>query len=429
MPKISELASATALDTDMLPVQRGGSTLRVELGDLVPALGLGPILAGGRHEAFHAGVSSGNSAALTYRVFRPILGDQEFAQSRLTFLSQGIGTTAGATLNANSHTLEKCAIVVGGVVQPVTFFEMQERGFTVTNNGRSIVVPPGRRFQSDPLPRTLKSPGYFIHCRVTGTATGGSPAWTTWPTLPTQLHASLGEGYSSTDFVDTAAPAGLSTGVGGYAPAIVVAKPRIQRRPSVAIIGSSSGFGQGDTVEAPHFVAGYLSRALATAELPFTRLSVSGDRIEYFLADWSTRRRLIEINGFSHVLWQLGSNDITAGASLATLQARCTQAWDFMHGLGLKVLKTNVTPLTNASNVPVATAAVRTSFNAWLATAEHPAVVGFIDASTAVQDGSDATKWRSDGGVAAWTNDGTHLTQLGHQTVAAAILSTIQAIA
>ncbi|CAO3459749.1 hypothetical protein [Azospirillum argentinense] len=377
-----------------------------------PRLPAPAVLAGGRHEVFQNGQSNGTETVATYQIFRT-MARGAVVRPRLVFVNQGMTTATGALAFADAFTIDKASV----------FSQFDTAPVPVTFNGaRAVTVAPGQVVVSDPLPLRLAPPGYYVRTRV-AVASGQR-----WPVYSVNLRGELNEGKGSADVVDQAPkPSTLTAGVLGFGPNAVIGVPEAVT-PCVAILGSSSAYGQGDTAEAAGgYQFGYLARALARDGLPFLRGGLQGDTVANFVANWTTRRRVMLESGVTHAVLQAGSNDVAGGADLATMRARMTAAFDQVAGLGLKIVPVTITPLTDSANgwataagqTPRAGEAVRLAVNDWLRARPHGAIVDVWDTAAALQAPSNPSLWRTDGG--AWTADGTHANPTAHRAAAAAI--------
>ena len=381
-----------------------------------PLLGLPPLVDPLARDASHLtlasnnlympfnGYSSGTSQTTCYRVRCVSPADKDVYGLRLGYANQSI-SASGEVLPADPFTITKAAVEYNGVIYPVFFDGVRAAG-----------VEPGAIRFSDPVGVYIpKGSVYYVRNFVTAPTLGQK-----WP-VNRALVVANGEGYTNSDFVDGAVP-GTLFAASAFSPSIILGETRGPKQFQYALIGSSSAFGQGDTAEGPNFDYGYLSRVM-TNKLAHVKLTRASDTIAQFLAGNKYRLAHMASAGVTHVLFQSGSNDISNGGSVSVVQDRLKQAWDMFHGVGLKVVQSTFTPVTTgtwadlAGQTVPASSSVRMAVNDWIRTEQESGKLGIVDPAIVVEDPTDRSKWRSDGGQ--WTADGTHLTQYGHQQVAA----------
>ena len=121
-------------------------------------------------------------------------------------------------------------------------------------------------------------------------------------------------------------PAGGSTIAYALTPCAVIGIPD---RPivSLAIFGTSIPIGQGDVADVSNGHLGYAERACSSVNgfpLPFINLSRDGAQSPAFI---NSNSRFALLQFVSHVLFDMGTNDVAAGTALAVLQANCQRAW------------------------------------------------------------------------------------------------------
>lgn len=362
------------------------------------------IVVGNRSEMPFNGYSSGSNQNTTYRDKRWNLSGVACGGLRLTYINATL-TATGEVVPPDTITLNKVTIEsAAGLLIPVFF-----------NGRRSVTIEPGAQVTSDPVGLTVAALSYFYVRSYVGVDTLGKK----WPVSSTTITAE-GEGYSTTDFADGAVPTLFSASL--FGPAIVTAVAQ-GRRPVIGIVGSSSAYGQGDTAEAPYYDLGYPARAFAAKNISYVKLTRASDTLLQFLTNHRLRMQLLAQAGVTHVLQQLGSNDISNGASAATTISRLQDVTDIITGAGIKVINTTITQkvsgtyATLSGQVPSSDSGRRHDVNDWLRTGPTGSS-GLLDAAAATAAPEDISKFRIDGG--AWTVDGTHLTQIAHQQVSAA---------
>ena len=377
-----------------------------------------PSLVGGPFEAFLADYTSSalSATAQTYQTYH-FVKDSEFIQPQLYFVNKVIHPNQGSVNGPNAITI-KCSVVMGGRVVPVTF----DGDARASADARSITLQPGQSVLSDPVPIRLKAPGFHVRTRVS--VNSGQ----VWPTNLIWAQGALGEGRSAQDFVDADSAPSLTSGSAKFGPNAVIAYADGNRKPAVMLFGSSSGTGALDEPSGPEFHYGYLARLCGNAGIHYQRSACSGDTLFSFNANWTTRRQLLLATNPHYVVQQLGSNDISGSASLATMQDRIRRAVEKVHGLGFPSILCTVTPNTvsNTNLAPKDTNQnnVRRQYNDWLRTKPFAGIYDIWDVAQ-VTDDANTGVWKS----GQWVNaDGLHPSPFAHQQVASALAAKASAL-
>jgi hypothetical protein len=322
------------------------------------------------------------------------------------FTLQGGG--AGPELdNPNAYTVvASIEYPIGSTPQRVYFQNGQSTSATI-NPGRGTVF-------SDPLELNIPAGAYFaVKCFVTWTGSmlfpaGASSLIFNFPIagLPNQSEwTTRGIGLTDqtltlTTFTNTTANQGFGPNVyGRTAPRNVV----------LGVIGDSIPSGLSDATDSVNASwARAISRAMR-GTIPVFNNTIGG----YLQAEFLTRPagQLSAMRDFvTHVIVELGTNDLSAAASLATLQAQFQAIAEPWILRGNKVFGWPITPHTTSSNHWLDTAsqavlgfeAIRQGYNAWLR-ANWPALglAGLIDAAAALE--TSGGLWNVDVGAALWT--------------------------
>lgn len=261
---------------------------------------------------------------------------------------------------------------------------------------------------------------------VSGSAFGGEPAQRGTPTTA--------DNAWSGSLTDNAGQASVWT------PHVILGRTLDGlRRTSVAIVGHSimagttsvsGGSASYDTMDA-NGNSGWIERTIGVSR-PFSTFAKSGDRLKYWLQDytWKTRRFMLMNAGFTDLILQLEANDFT-GASLTV--AQYTEFWkqfvDQIIGAGIRVHAVAPSPISTSTDT-WASAGNQTG-NAALAdwtTYLRASAVSFgcasvIDLAAYTADPASPSKWRTDLNATLGvppTYDGTHMTQAMTEWVAAA---------
>lgn len=267
----------------------------------------------------------------------------------------------------------------------------------------SVTVAPGRRVErSDPLPIHIPAGAQFaVKCYVTWSV--GHFWLTTW-TASRMVGEWTTRGTGVSDNTLNTTTLSTTSGLAGFGP-IVYAAVRTPT-PIVAIIGDSIGTATGDYVDTVVGHNGW-GRAMRN-EIPFINLCRSGDS---YLAGYVLRpegRNLILRDAFTHLIWEIGANDLYGGASAATLEANLQAGINPFLSRGIQCYAVTLTPRTTSTDNWITTAnqtvtsapveAVRQTYNTWLRTNYASiGLSGYFDLAHAV-DPSDTGKWGCDAG-------------------------------
>jgi lysophospholipase L1-like esterase len=197
--------------------------------------------------------------------------------------------------------------------------------------------------------------------------------------------------------------------------------------PSVVIMWSSSAVGQGDTASTPERDLGYLARMLST-NTGYCRMVRASQTAVHFLTDNRRRLSLLAAINPTHVIYQLGTNDITNGGSFETVQARLVESYGILAGMGFRVVATTFTPVVTTTDsyatvenqTPNSNNDIRIAINNWLRTVPAP-LSGLLEIADVVESARDSGRWKANGTASKYTADGQHLSQFAHELVAAAL--------
>jgi lysophospholipase L1-like esterase len=229
-------------------------------------------------------------------------------------------------------------------------------------------------------------------------------------------------------------PSGGTNATYGFVPLAVIGVPD-QRHAAALLWGDSITYGTGDAIngETTYGHVGWAERGLVGAaaggtNIPFVNVSRSGDST----ATWSsaaigyqgTRWSLLEY--VTHAIFAMGINDISAGRTLAQLQANVQVAWAAAKRMGVKVYQTTLTPKTTSTDswatlanqtvsAGYGASEVRGQFNAWLPSQVVAGNIdGIIDLNSSVCDPTNTDKWAVNGTANYLTADGLHPSTAGH---------------
>lgn len=351
----------------------------------------------------YTALSSGNNQSVTYRMRHWALRIGRITGLRLVY-SNFMLDANGESDTGNDITI-KASIEYGGLIYPVFF-----------NGRRSAVVENGAQIVSDPVGVSIRpGAGFYTRTNVSVSQLGQK-----WPCGP-QMVPAEGEGYTSGS--DTTDVTGNMTAnnAQSFGPTAILGYVQ-GSLPTVAIIGSSSAAGQGDSATGDgNLNVGYLSRFLGL-EVGHVRTARSGDT----LALWLTRNRrrmqyLATVNP-THIIQQLGGNDLRDGATLQQMKDRLTEIWDILDSLGAKIIQSTYSPIctstdqfkTLAGQTRSADWPIRNAVNEWIRSQPAP-LAGVLECCIPFESSPGSGLWKVDGTANKWTADGTHVTAHGHQ--------------
>jgi GDSL-like lipase/acylhydrolase family protein len=229
--------------------------------------------------------------------------------------------------------------------------------------------------------------------------------------------AALGEGFSTVTplaQVDAVGVLGTAQVSNMFGPVAILGKSLESGPPHVAILGSSSAFGTGEnfaTLPDPGD-RGYLSRLISN-NFGQTVLAAGSNSLAQWVADSSRRMAVLAAIRPTHVVCQLGANDILNGSPAATIQSRLQGMWDQLSAAGYRVIQTTFTPSSTGTWTTLAGqtatfATTRAQVNGFIRGVPPP-LVGVLDVCALTESSPGSGLWRIDGG--AWTADGTHTTR------------------
>lgn len=334
------------------------------------------------------------------------------------------GSTGESFETLAPFTLE-AAIVDGATYQPVTFNGNRLQPLT---NGTPLLL-------SDPTSCSLINPNaevwvknaYVTSSTVsniqTATRGGGTGNSTKSKKMATALTASR---IFNATIIES--EAGYTTTTFAPCPVAIIGIPH---KPQVSIIcwGDSITSGQGDGGGNSIGHIGWLERACTDVggfSIPFANMSRGGERTNAY-ASVASPARFAMFKYATHVIFALGHNDITAGLSLASIQANHQAAWAAAKAAGCKIYVMTITPKTTSTDgwatvgnqtpePAFAASGTRGQFNDWIyAQAAAGVIDGVINTTAALSPPDNPDVW-----LGGYTVDGTHPSQTAYITMGAA---------
>ena len=205
-----------------------------------------------------------------------------------------------------------------------------------------------------------------------------------------------------------------------YGPANVIGSCEAVRdsQRSFITLGDSTGAGTSDgyAFRGTQFVflgnangfAGPAARMANAIGVAHMNASQAGKRLSGLLQSWQLTSTLMA-GGPTHVILQLGVNDIAAGTNLATMQANWIAAVNMIQESGYKVIACTLTTMTTTTDNGATTAnqtptsgfavgGVGQLFNDWLRTTGAPTYTNgrILDFADATMSARNSQVWRTD---------------------------------
>lgn len=357
-------------------------------------------------------LSSGSNTGITYRTVHYSRKNSRITGLRLAYGNFYMTTTGEAS--GNAAITVKSAIEYNGVSYPIYYSGSRTKSLAVDESVISdrcaVSIPANTQFA--------------VRTYVTVVTLGEK-----WP-VGNNASTAIGESYIASDVTDAVSSMGTNSAA-MFAPYAILGSSS-DDAPSILIVGSSSAWGQGDTSggDGATYDYGYLSRTLNNTYgyIKFTRASTT---MNQFLTTAGYKRQLDIIMKLqpTHIIQQLGSNDLTGAASYATMQSRCADMWDILSSTGAKVYQKTYTPVTTSSDSWAtlegqtlhSSNTTRLAINEWSKTIPYSTLAGVVDCCKFVETSPNKGYWKTDGNASTYTADGTHLTPFAHAGTAASI--------
>ena len=333
--------------------------------------------------------------------------------------------------------------------------------YPITFRGaRTVTIPAGGYVKSDPLPVELRNQQVYYTRVFVQAPSGGA--------IPTggYSHASryeaieFGAAGSVTDKCDSGTISGTSATILAYRPQACIATPNNRANPyRFVLTGDSIMAGANDPA-----AASWAEKALEAMSIPHLNLAKSGEQNVQFYANAGltngfkgrTRRGRF-ISGATDIVSNYSVNDMNSSATFSDMQSRILQAAARAQIRGARFWQTTFTPWTSTTTsfndpegqTPRSWAPVRLQINAWLrdgaprladgtnlaAGSTNPAAIRagqpghpiFAIVDTAAPLTVVNTKGDEVYSPNAYTTDGVHPGQPGHNVMANVLMAAIAA--
>lgn len=191
--------------------------------------------------------------------------------------------------------------------------------------------------------------------------------------------------------------------------------------PSVVVTGDSIGFGAGSNGDLNDNAGKLGLICQSMGNIPFLNLSVSGFTAQNWTTSVATRNLLIP--KASHLIQQLGVNDLSNGRTLPQI----TADYQLIYALarpGQKIIQTTITPHSSSTD-SWATTGNQTGLNLAARAALNQAIragisgaTGFFDTASILETSQDSDIWKVPA-VPPYTADGLHPNQAGYDLIQA----------
>jgi len=208
---------------------------------------------------------------------------------------------------------------------------------------------------------------------------------------------------------------------GSFAPAPPLAILAQTSHPSFALVGDSRVQGAGDIIEANVGDSGELARGIGLTH-GYINMGVWGDTLALYLEGNNSRRRRALIQFCTHVVSELGINDVESGVSVATMKANIgvlrnlaeIRAKSFYHSTYVTETTSTDGWATTANQTVSGFEAQRLELNTWIRGGGDGLFTGYVDPCPAVENTPGI--WKAPG----YTVDGIHESQTAFRAIQSA---------
>jgi hypothetical protein len=320
--------------------------------------------------------------------------------------------------NAAAITI-KASVEIGATIIPVTF-----------GGKLSATIDGGGFAVTDPVAAEVTA-GQTLYVRVFIQPTSN---W--YHNRFAYLSSGMGGWTVTTDLTPAGSAAIADSGnVPLFGPGLITVEPTTSLRAAVQVFGDSIGHGvndgagsqwQGPNVATSRLgIGGFVARA-CSGVAGLIQSAIPGDNAAGFRTAVGHMRRAVFTTASPVMICQYGRNDITGGATLATLQGNLLWLWQFGAGRGQRVWQTTITPKSSSTNgyldlvnqtvIAGVGESVRVAFNAWLRAGApivsgaavavgtsgaitagqqgHP-LVGYLEIADQVESARDSGLWKA----------------------------------
>ena len=351
--------------------------------------------------------------------FKMTLGYRKASDFRVAYGNYYANGTSADVAPPNAITLETGI----EIVSPAAY---TQRALFSGNN--SITLQPGAPIiMSDPVALDV-APAGIVYVRTGLTVASVGQQWPTGFAFSATGESRVDSTASTSQVTATggqSTPSGGNAVTGGYGPLALLGIPD-KRYPALYGFGDSIGAGTGDLGAGDsNGNIGFLARAAFNSGLPYFSACRASDKATYNVSGTGSWRRAM-LRYTSHVLYQMGTNDVGGFRTLAQLQADTLALWASFRARGQRIYATTLLPRTTSTDAWATTAnqtvfsaayavgGIRDQYNAWLLTkAADGTIDGVIDVCPAVESASAPSKWQP-----GLTADGTHPVSAGHIAMA-----------
>ncbi len=265
----------------------------------------------------------------------------------------------------------KAALEVNGVIYPVFFA-----------GSRTNMIGPGGTSISDPIGVSVNRTD-AVYVRTFFLLPPGGYL----PTGITYLGAGWGVGNDTVTYGADLCDSGTLnsvTSVTSWGCRAVLGVPT-RHWVGVGLIGDSIMDGAGDnnlpTATEWAQPVGFCERALAAANIGYTKIACGGDTAAAFATNASYR--ITALAGANGYVINYGINDVNSGFSLSTLKRNALAIWNYLGSRGLPVFQTTLSPDTSSTDYWISTTnqrprlyeTNRVAFNSWL---RDPSAAGAV---------------------------------------------------
>lgn len=298
----------------------------------------------------------GNASGYTYRSsFQAAVACTDIRIHVCTWVGNYLGESVLGTTTATY----KASIEFNGTYYPLTF-----------GPSRSVTLDGWCTVASDPIALTFAKGDKFAVRLFTNTPAGGNRLAGMPGGSPNFTNGT--DGFTVGDAVDSVAVPTTAGSATLFGPLAITGTLLQARVPQVAGIGDSISDGQGDGLNGKigFGFGGWIVRAI-NEQLPMIRSTASADKLTVFIGN---PRRLTVLQGCTHAVLALGTNDLNQDPTIPQMRARMLPVATQLAQRGMKVMVSTILPrntstdgfVTTANQTKPAWENKRLAYNDWL---------------------------------------------------------------
>lgn len=413
----ASLPAGTSVVVDGVSVEGAGNYIRRTSKPGKPHL-IGP------RNFFPDTINVVSSLTRGYLIYKPVTTDRVLTGLEFVFANWAVQSNGAENSNTSTVTV-KAGIQFEGSTDVIPIF---------VNGARTFTMSAGVTVKTDRAPVYIDpkvTTGFFLRIWVSVPSATDSVCSSSHLTgYESTLQKTYRIDGATNDFVDNTAYSTAGKYVNPYEFGPVATLGYSDDGsiiPSVAILGSSSAVGAGDSLAQSNtqYVLGYLARSLKEKNIPYINTASSGETALNFLTDGGAKRRMVlAMCNCTYAVSTYGSNDIGGGGvTYEVMLSRLVRLNQLMLGLGCKPYFCTYTPATSSTDAwatvdnQVVGSVIRLQASEWLRSSSGFNVIDLEKWSDSgrVLGQTASGKWRVDLGQP--TIDGLHGTPIMHKTI------------